>query len=87
MEKTTLAASVAVIIKGSAETYAPAFIYGGVTDTGRRETSAFLKYPIAIWSAESAELGQQQVDRLSSGMIGARMCRNEEEVQAFLAEL
>lgn len=80
-------ASVAVIIGGSAEVYAPAYLYGGVTDTGRRETTSFLKHPVAIWEATSVALAQQQADRLASGLIGARMCCGEEEIQAFLAEL
>lgn len=41
---------------------------------------------VVVWECEDAVRAQGQVDRLSSGLIAARLCETFEDVEAVVAE-
>lgn len=63
-----------------------AYRYGDVEDA-EMDTPAWLPGArIRVWWTESAQSAQNQADRLSSGLIGARVCESDNDLAETMGE-
>ena len=79
--------SVIVAVMKTGKGYNPEpYRYPHVTDSGRQLTTPDYNWTVLVWEAETANAAQEQADRLSSGMINARVCATEEDLQSYINE-
>lgn len=62
------------------------YLYNGVHGTSNVYDTFREDTRLMFFQTDTISRAQQQVDRLSSGLYGARVCRNDAEKQAMIEE-